>query len=343
MARIEAPGLAQPGRHEGRRDHDCTSRGGVRPGPGGRWRRPSRSRPANADVADGDAKAAGRRRSRSATRIEERAGKAAAGRRAPTTSRSRTRPSAYDMVPDSGRRVRDGIGRPDGPKADEQPPHKVTLDAFWMQTHEVTWDEYLMFMFADQAQRAATSRTRWSTRVSRPTAPHLEMSFGMGNQRLSGDQHDAARREQVRRVAERADRASSTACRPKPNGSTPAAPAGAGRAPRRSSATTPGSEELANSDFTTARTTRSARRSRTRGASTTCSATSWSGRSISTRRTRPAPAVNPWVESTHAVSARGARRLVERRRGPRGVHGARRVGRRRGSSRIRNCRRASGT
>ena len=35
---------------------------------------------------------------------------------------------------------------------DAQPQHKVRLDAFWMQTHEVTWDSYLLFMFADQAK-----------------------------------------------------------------------------------------------------------------------------------------------------------------------------------------------
>jgi len=40
-------------------------------------------------------------------------------------------------------------------KADEKPPHKVKLDAFWMQTHEVTWDAYLMFMFVDQANERA--------------------------------------------------------------------------------------------------------------------------------------------------------------------------------------------
>jgi formylglycine-generating enzyme required for sulfatase activity len=64
--------------------------------------------------------------------------------------------------------------------ADEKPQHRVTLDAFWMQTHEVTWDSYLMFMFADQAGE----RDRPDALVdalSRPTAPHLEMSFGRGN------------------------------------------------------------------------------------------------------------------------------------------------------------------
>ena len=41
-----------------------------------------------------------------------------------------------------------------GAKPDEQPQHKVKLDAFWMQTHEVTWDDYRMFMFVDPGERS---------------------------------------------------------------------------------------------------------------------------------------------------------------------------------------------
>jgi formylglycine-generating enzyme required for sulfatase activity len=67
-----------------------------------------------------------------------------------------------------------------GAKPDEQPPHKVTLDAFWMQTHEVTWDSYLMFMFTDQAGERGRPDAVVDA-LSRPTAPHLEMSFGRGN------------------------------------------------------------------------------------------------------------------------------------------------------------------
>ena len=67
-----------------------------------------------------------------------------------------------------------------GAKADEQPQHKVRVDAFWMQTHEVTWDSYLMFMFADQAKERATPDALVDAQ-SRPTGPHLEMSFGRGN------------------------------------------------------------------------------------------------------------------------------------------------------------------
>ncbi len=62
---------------------------------------------------------------------------------------------------------------------DEQPPHKVRLDAFWMQAHEVTWDEYRLFMFA--AQTGETGRPDETVdAVSRPTRPYVEMSFGMG-------------------------------------------------------------------------------------------------------------------------------------------------------------------
>jgi formylglycine-generating enzyme required for sulfatase activity len=64
-------------------------------------------------------------------------------------------------------------------KPDEQPRHKVKLDGFWMQAHEVTWDEYRLFMFASQA--GETGRPdQVVDAVSRPTKPYVEMSFGMG-------------------------------------------------------------------------------------------------------------------------------------------------------------------
>jgi formylglycine-generating enzyme required for sulfatase activity len=65
-------------------------------------------------------------------------------------------------------------------KPDEKPAHNVKLDAFWMQAHEVTWDMYLMFMFADQA-RETEHPDAVVDALSRPTAPFLEMSFGRGN------------------------------------------------------------------------------------------------------------------------------------------------------------------
>ena len=67
-----------------------------------------------------------------------------------------------------------------GAKPDEQPQHSVKVAAFWMQTHEVTWDAYLLFMFASQAKEREHPDAVVHA-VSRPTAPHLEMSFGRGN------------------------------------------------------------------------------------------------------------------------------------------------------------------
>lgn len=62
---------------------------------------------------------------------------------------------------------------------DESPVHKVKVDAFWMQAHEVTWDEYRLFMFAKQAGEVA-HKDEVVDAVSRPTRPYVEMSFGMG-------------------------------------------------------------------------------------------------------------------------------------------------------------------
>jgi formylglycine-generating enzyme required for sulfatase activity len=73
------------------------------------------------------------------------------------------------------------MGSPEGSgAADQRPQRKVTLDAFFMMTTEVNWDAYLMFMFADQANEKASPDALVDA-LSRPTAPHLEMSFGRGN------------------------------------------------------------------------------------------------------------------------------------------------------------------
>ena len=68
---------------------------------------------------------------------------------------------------------------PAGEFAMGQPPHQVRLDAFWMQTHEVTWDEFHLFMFANQANEKA-GEDKAVDAISRPTHPYVEMSFGMG-------------------------------------------------------------------------------------------------------------------------------------------------------------------
>jgi formylglycine-generating enzyme required for sulfatase activity len=87
---------------------------------------------------------------------------------------------SYEMVPVPAGEFR--MGTPDsdpGHKADESPVHPVRIEGFWMSAHEVTWDEYRLFMFAAQAGETATKDAQVDA-VSRPTRPYVEMSFGMG-------------------------------------------------------------------------------------------------------------------------------------------------------------------
>ena len=82
---------------------------------------------------------------------------------------------SYDVVPVPAGEFT--MGSP--AEKDEQPQHKVRVDAFAMQAHEVTWDEYRLFMFAKQAGETA-HQDELVDAVSRPTSPYVEMSFGMG-------------------------------------------------------------------------------------------------------------------------------------------------------------------
>jgi formylglycine-generating enzyme required for sulfatase activity/mono/diheme cytochrome c family protein len=73
-----------------------------------------------------------------------------------------------------------------GRKPDEGPQVKLKMEPFWMGIHEVTWDEYEMFMYMDQERKfqgeisTDPSVDKVSDAVSRPTKPYVEMSFGMG-------------------------------------------------------------------------------------------------------------------------------------------------------------------
>ncbi len=100
--------------------------------------------------------------------------------------------ATFGMAPIPAGSFEMGSADPKAP-ADQRPVRTVTLDAFWMMTTEVNWDAYLMFMFADQANET-TRPDALVDALSRPTAPHLEMSFGRGNEgfpAISMTQHAA--------------------------------------------------------------------------------------------------------------------------------------------------------
>ncbi|NVK48620.1 MAG: SUMF1/EgtB/PvdO family nonheme iron enzyme [Cyclobacteriaceae bacterium] len=66
---------------------------------------------------------------------------------------------------------------------DEKPAHLVELGAFWMGTHEITWDIFELFI--DKNYELAISEEPLGERIdglSRPSLPYLDMTFGMGKE-----------------------------------------------------------------------------------------------------------------------------------------------------------------
>ncbi len=91
--------------------------------------------------------------------------------------------TTFEMIPiPGGEFVMGSPASEKGHKPDEAPPHKVKLDPFWIGKHEVTWDEYELFMYAEEKKKAedGTYTSDSSDAVTRPTRPYVEMSFGMG-------------------------------------------------------------------------------------------------------------------------------------------------------------------
>lgn len=61
-----------------------------------------------------------------------------------------------------------------GRKPDEGPALTVTVDSFWMEAHEVTYDEYVLFA-DEQADKGPTPDG-----VTRPSPPYIDFTLGMG-------------------------------------------------------------------------------------------------------------------------------------------------------------------
>ena len=87
-----------------------------------------------------------------------------------------------------------------GRQPDEGPVHKVKISPFWMGVHEVTWNEFELFMYADEEKKVRELNSpdvladKVTDAVTRPTRPYVEMSFGMGKDgfpAISMTQHSA--------------------------------------------------------------------------------------------------------------------------------------------------------
>ena len=61
-----------------------------------------------------------------------------------------------------------------GHRADEGPATEVKLSAFWMEEHEVTYDEYVLFL--DEGRDTGPLPDG----VTRPSPPYIDFTLGMG-------------------------------------------------------------------------------------------------------------------------------------------------------------------
>ncbi|MCA9258792.1 MAG: SUMF1/EgtB/PvdO family nonheme iron enzyme [Planctomycetales bacterium] len=86
-------------------------------------------------------------------------------------------------------------------RPNEGPAAHVAVDAFWIGKYEITWDQYEPFMVTQVDRYKNGARKDYDAAshtlvdaVSQPTAPYMEMSFGMGQKgypAISMTQHAA--------------------------------------------------------------------------------------------------------------------------------------------------------
>ena len=94
---------------------------------------------------------------------------------------------SYAMTPiPAGEFLMGGAKSEANRKDDEGPQPKVKLDPFWIGTYEVTWDQYLLFMYPDDEKKLRETKPtdaavdQVSDAVTRPSKPYADMSNGFG-------------------------------------------------------------------------------------------------------------------------------------------------------------------
>jgi formylglycine-generating enzyme required for sulfatase activity len=93
----------------------------------------------------------------------------------------------FEMMPIPGGTFKMGSPSGEGDRKDDEGPQvDVKINPFWMEAHEVTWDEYELWgLGLDQQRRKAQNieSTAWdktADALTIPTKPYADMTFGMG-------------------------------------------------------------------------------------------------------------------------------------------------------------------
>ena len=98
-----------------------------------------------------------------------------------------TSDASFDLLPIKGGTFTMGSPKEDPNRGNEEHlAHKVKVNDFWMAKHELTWDEYELWMLnLDKDNRKykklePTAADALTDGVTKPTAPYTDMTFGMG-------------------------------------------------------------------------------------------------------------------------------------------------------------------
>jgi len=93
----------------------------------------------------------------------------------------------FEMLPIKGGEFTMGSSLDDANRGkNEFPAHPVKVSDFWMGKHEVTWDEYELWMLNLDKDNREYNKIEKSEgddladAVTKPTSPYVDMSFGMG-------------------------------------------------------------------------------------------------------------------------------------------------------------------
>ena len=96
---------------------------------------------------------------------------------------------SFPMVPIPGGKFKMGSPKEEkGHQRTKAPVHEVKVEPFWMEAHEVTWDEFELWGLGLDRQRRdlnkiiPTERDKLVDTVAIPTKPYADMTFGMGKE-----------------------------------------------------------------------------------------------------------------------------------------------------------------
>ncbi|MDR1289950.1 MAG: formylglycine-generating enzyme family protein [Planctomycetaceae bacterium] len=96
---------------------------------------------------------------------------------------------SFKMVPIKGGKFT--IGSPEtetGHKQDESPQHEIEIAPFWMEEHEVTWQEFSLFALKilRETRKAQTERELLADAMASPTPPHTIAAISYDNSSKQG-------------------------------------------------------------------------------------------------------------------------------------------------------------